>query len=182
MEDTKDTKAIVKIPKKLEKHAIEMLDMIAGGADEKAICDHYNIRRGTFVQWMITYPQFEKAVVEARKQRADSYRSLIHERLYEDEIEYDGPDDFEGKPTGRKVLRNIHKDYVPGEKLIFEKLKWLAEVDNPEKYGTRVKHEGGSTMPVKIIVDTGIKQQENKEAPIEAEVVEKSDDYEDMDF
>jgi len=140
------------VDKKLEKIAIDLLDMIAGGADEQSVCDHYKVRRGTFVQWMIRYPQFENAVVEARKQRADSFRSIIHDRLYIDEV------DEEGEKTGKKVIAAHHKDHVPGEKLIFEKLKWLAEMDNPEKYGAKVKHEGGNIMPVQIVVDTGIKK------------------------
>jgi len=174
---TEETRAL-KVPNKLKKHAIDILDMISGGADEKSVCDHFGVRRGTFVQWMITFPQFESAVKEARKQRADSYRSVIHERLYTDEIKYEGPDDLEGTPTGKKVLRVIHKDDVPSEKLMFDKLKWLAEIDNPEKYGTKVKHEGGSVMPVQIVVDTGIKQQDNKKTieTSSSEVVDYSEE------
>jgi len=181
MADKNTEQKSLKIPNKLEKHAVTILDMISGGADEKAICDHFNIRRGTFVQWMITFPQFERAVKEARTQRADSYRSIIHDRLYVDEVVYDGPEDLEGKKTGNKIIRTFDKDEVAGEKLIFEKLKWLAEIDNPDKYGARVKHEGGSVMPVQIVVDTGIKQRQDRES-IETESVEVVEDYSKADF
>jgi len=140
------------VDKKLERIAVDVLDMIAGGADEQTVCDHFKVKRGTFVQWIIQYPQFESAVKEARKQRADSFRSIIQDRMYADELDEDDT------PTGKKIMRTLYKDEVPGEKLIFEKLKWLAEMDNPEKYGTKVKHEGGNVMPVQIVVDTGIKQ------------------------
>lgn len=167
------------IPNKLEKNAIAILDMIAGGADEKAICDHFKIRRGVFIQWMITFPQFETAVKEARVQRADSYRSIIQERIYIDEVIID--DEFNEVKTGKKVIREVCKDNVPGEKLLFEKLKWLAEIDNPDKYGTKLKHDGGGVMPVTIMVDTGIKPQvEKKKEVIEAKSEEVT--YDDMDF
>ena len=162
----KDDRALVQPPKKLKNNAIEILDMISEGADEKSVCDHFSIRRGTFVQWMITFPQFENAVIEARKQRADSYRSIIQRRMCDD--------------SGNIVA--IDKEDVPGEKLIFEKLKWLAEVDNPEKFGTRVKHEGNMTMPVQIVVDTGIRTKEDKDQPIEAEAEEVVEDYSKSDF
>jgi len=114
---------------------------------------------------MIKYPPFESAVIEARKQRADSFRSIIQNRLYDDNGDF----------------ITLNKDDVPGEKLIFDKLKWLAEVDNPEKYGTKVKHEGGSIMPVQIVVDTGIKNKEDK--AIETESTEVPEEgYKDMDF
>lgn len=32
----------------------------------------------------------------------------------------------------------VGKDEAPGKKLQFEKLKWLAKIDNPEKYGDKV--------------------------------------------
>lgn len=177
---TRETQALT-IPSKLEKNAINILDMISGGADEKEICDHFSIRRGTFIQWMITFPQFETAVVEARKQRADSYRSIIQDRLYIDEVEYENADDLEGTKTGKRILRTLDKDSVPGEKLLFDQLKWLAEIDNPDKYGTKVKHEGGSVMPVQIVVDTGIKSQEDKKKPI-VETESKPVTYDKMDF
>lgn len=169
---TDEKRDVIKVDKKLEKNAIEILDMIAGGADELTVCTYFSIRRGTFIQWMIQYPQFESAVQEARKQRADSFRTIIHDRIHEDEI-----DEETGLHTGNRIIREIGKDQVPGEKLLFEKLKWLAEVDNPEKYGTRVKHEGNMTMPVQIVVDTGIKAQNNKikAEAIETEVVEDHD-------
>lgn len=172
----------LKVPNKLEKNAVSILDMISGGADEKDICDHFKIRRGTFIQWMITFPQFETAVIEARKQRADSYRSIINDRLYEEEVIID--EDFNEIKTGKKIIRKVWKDDVPGEKLIFEKLKWLAEVDNPEKYGTRVKHEGAAISPVQILVDTGIKKIEDtkKKEAILTESEEVTESYSDMDF
>ena len=174
MDENKD---VVEVDPKLQKIAIDILDMISGGADEIEVCKHFRIRRGKFIQWMIVYPQFETAVVEARKQRADSYRSIIQDRMYSDEVDEDGV------KTGKKIILEISKDCVPGEKLIFEQLKWLAEIDNPEKYGTKVKHEGGGIMPVQIVVDTGIKQQESKAQPIKAESVEVvQEDYKDMDF
>ncbi len=133
----------VPVDPKLEANAIKILDLIAEGLDEQAVCTRLRIKRGTLIKWMIAYPEFESAMKTAKEMRADTYKSKIVESLY----------DKEGK------LVKLDKDEVPGEKLNFEKLKWLAEIDNPDKYGSKIKHEGNVTMPVQIVVDTGIDNQ-----------------------
>ena len=151
-----DNNAVV--DKKLEELAVTILDLIAEGKDEQSACEAVNIRRSTLVKWMVKYPEFEDAVNNAKRMRADTYRTTIAKSLFDE----DGD------------LVQLDKEDVPGQKLNFDKLKWLAEIDNPEKYGTRVKHEGNLTMPVQIVVDTGINN-----TPIET-TAEPIDDVEDL--
>ena len=151
------SKQVIEVDKKLQTIAVDILDMIAEGNDEQEVCDHFSIRRGTLIQWVIRYPEFDDAMKNAKRMRADSYRTMIH-RSVKDQIK---------NPLG--------KDEVPGDKLIFDKLKWLASVDDPDKYGTKIKHDGNLTAPVQILVDTGIKA-------VEAiEVIDESD-VEDVDL
>lgn len=140
MSDTKN-KSVVEIDDKLKDIAVDLLDMIAGGADEDSVCKHFSINKGRLIRWMIKYPDFEKAIGEARRQRADTFRTMIHKSIFD---------------TDGKSLREVDKDDVPGEKLTFEKLKWLASIDDPDKYGAKVKSGDEHTSPVQIVVDTGV--------------------------
>lgn len=128
----------------LREKAVKLLDAIASGADEESACRSVGISRGKFLKWMVEYPEFEAAVDTAKELRADTYKTKVSQMVMDD----DGN------------VRHYEKDEVPSVKTSFEMLKWLAQVDNPEKYGTKVKHEGnvGATQ---IIIDTGIRPKQN---------------------
>lgn len=134
------------VDKRLKEKAVKILDAIAEGADEQTACDLVGIRRGKLVQWIIAYPEFEKAIKTAKEMRADVYKSKIVGMVL----------DANGQPIERD------KDEVQSVKANFDMLKWLASVDNPEKYGQRIKHEGNITQPTQIIIDTGIKPRQDK--------------------
>ena len=140
------------IDKRLKEKAVSILDAIAEGADEQTACDLVKIRRGTLIKWIIDYPKFEQAIKTAKEMRADVYKSKIVKMTL----------DSDGNPIERS------KDEVPSYKANFETLKWLASVDNPEKYGQRIKHEGNVHQPTQIIIDTGIKPNEQIEQQIVA--------------
>ena len=135
------------IDKRLKEKAVTILDAIAEGADEQTACDLVRIRRGTLIKWIIQYPEFEKAINTAKEMRADVYKSKIVAMTL----------DADGNPIERE------RDEVPSYKANFETLKWLASVDNPDKYGQRVKHEGNAINPTQIIIDTGIRPVENND-------------------
>lgn len=134
------------IDKRLKEKAVTILDAIAEGADEQTACDLVRIKRGTLVKWIIQYPEFEKAIKTAKEMRADVYKSKIADMVL----------DANGKPIERD------KDEVPSVKANFDMLKWLASVDNPDKYGQKVKHEGNIHQPTQIIIDTGIKPSQDR--------------------
>lgn len=143
------------VDKRLQEKAVKILDAIAEGADEQTACDLVSIRRGTLIKWIIDYPEFEKALQTAKEMRADTYKSKVTDMVM----------DQKGN------VRKYEKDEVPSVKASFDMLKWLASVDNPDKYGQKVKHEG-NIAPTQIIIDTGIKEKQN--------VIEhKSDEKED---
>lgn len=129
---------------RLKQKAIKILDAIATGADEQTACDAVSISRGTLIKWLIEYPEFEKALNTAKEMRADTYKS----RVVDLAMERDGS------------VKHYEKDEVPSVKASFDMLKWLASVDNPDKYGTKVKHEG-NVAPTQIIIDTGIAPKQN---------------------
>lgn len=100
--------------------------MIASGKTEVEAMLLINEDRGrkTFhdavlVQMQIRSPKFREELEAAKKQRADVW--------------------FNG--IAASVSKEIEKDQVPAEKLKFEQRKYLAAIDNPEKYSEKVNHK-----------------------------------------
>ena len=87
------------------------------------------------VMWRKQNPEFDSAIDEMRKHRAEWVRDMVADNL--DKV----PD----------------KEDIPGLKLQFDKIKWLAKVDNPELYSDKVLADSGQA-PVKIIIETGVPQ------------------------
>jgi hypothetical protein len=81
-------------------------------------------------------PKFREAVEEAKRKRADTWFGGIAKAVY----------------------RPIDKEEVPAEKLKFEMRKYLAAVDNPDKYSTDRKQ-----VDVKIDIFAEIKELKNSE-------------------
>lgn len=50
----------------------------------------------------------------------------------------------------------IDKDSAPGERLRFDALKFLAEVNNPARYGKKTTISGDKNNPVVLVVQTGV--------------------------
>lgn len=91
----------------------------------------------TMARWRRHHPDFDEKIRFARKYRAELLRD---EAL-----------------SMSKRAENFHKDAVPGAKLRIETLKWAAEKDDPETYGTRVKVDGQVGL-VQLVVETGIRR------------------------
>jgi len=102
----------------------------------------------TIYFWKSRYPDFAKNLKEARRDRADVYYDKVMEIADQDFIE---------------------KEEVSGLKLKTELYKWGAEKANPE-YGSKVTASGPSG-PMQIIIDTGIRRDEDISEDIETEVV-----------
>jgi len=104
----------------------QFLNMIASGKTEVEAMAEINADRGrkTFhdavlVQLQVRSPKFKEDLEAAKKQRADVW--------------------FNG--IAHAVGKDISKDDVPAEKLKFEQRKYLAAIDNPEKYSEKVNHK-----------------------------------------
>lgn len=87
-------------------------------------------------KWRLQNDDFDLAIRGAYKARAEIRADQIAESIKED--------------------AELPKDDIPMAKLIYEKRKWLAEKDDPDKYGNKVKHSGDSENPMIIQVSTGI--------------------------
>lgn len=87
-------------------------------------------------RWRQEYEEFNDAIKFAKKARAEKYADRLAETVEE--------------------TRELDKEDIAAEKLFMEKLKWLAEKDDPETYGPRIKHSGDADQPLTLIVDTGI--------------------------
>ncbi|MBA3754835.1 MAG: hypothetical protein H0X02_00770 [Nitrosomonas sp.] len=103
----------------------QFLDLIASGKTELQALGVVNESRGSksfaeavLVQLQIKKPAFRESLEEAKKRRADVWFSGIAE----------------------SVAKVIEKEEVPAEKLKFEQRKYLAAIDNPDKYSEKIKH------------------------------------------
>jgi hypothetical protein len=119
--------------------------LIAAGAVESQALIVLEVDWLDFFEICSKDPQFRKDIEEARKNRADHWVDKIAVSI-EKKYHFEGPEDpitkevkiFERPPT---------KDELGRDKLDFEKLKFLAQADNPDKYA------GGSKPKVNIEFD-----------------------------
>lgn len=96
----------------------EFLELISAGMTEPRALGHLGFTRPTYTQLLIRDPDFKEQVELAKKARADVFYEKIIDTVDE---EYE-------------------KNEVPSAKLRFEKLKYAAAMDNPDRYGEKSKH------------------------------------------
>lgn len=112
-------------------------EKVASGLSISEICQLKGFPSiATLARWRAENPGFNEALTLAKKMRAEIYHDLVVRDMDSDET--------------------VSKDEVPGRKLKFDRLKWLAGVNDPETYGNRTKISGDSDAPLQIIVGTGI--------------------------
>lgn len=103
----------------------DFLNLIASGLTEDQALAEVNIgRKVTFaeavvVQYQVKESSFREELEEAKKRRADVWFNDI----------------------AKGVAKDIEKDQVPAEKLKFDQRKYLASIDNPEKYSEKISHK-----------------------------------------
>ena len=98
---------------------------------------------GVLARWRSEHEDFDEALKQARKMRAEKYHDMIEEDVADDQ--------------------SVDKDEVAGRKLKMERLKWLASVNDPETYGNKTKISGDSSAPLQIVVATGINREKKDE-------------------
>lgn len=96
----------------------KFLELISSGMTEPRALATLGFTRPTYTQLLLKDPQFKEAVEEAKRNRADIFYEKIVDSV--DEV--------------------LDKTKVPGAKLRFEKLKYAAAIDNPDKYAEKNKH------------------------------------------
>ena len=122
----------------------EFCELIASGRTETQALEVINTTRelegkspwdeAVVVQLQIKRPEFRENLEDAKRKRADYW--------------------FDG--IAKSVAKEISKDEVPAEKLKFEQRKYMAAIDNPEKYSE--KHRMDVSLGINIF-------QEIKELP-----------------
>lgn len=115
--------------------------MVDEGVTLSQVCRRDNYPSlSTVMRWCRVYPEISAKLDEARAMQAEGFY---------DEI-VSGVD-----------VSDLNRDEVAVEKLRFEKLKYLAGVSNPTRYGNRTIHSGDEKAPVQFVISTGI----NREQP-----------------
>lgn len=97
----------------------EFLELISSGMTEPRALAHLGFTRPTYTLMLLKDPPFKEAVEQAKRDRADIFYEKIVDSV--DEV--------------------ITKEEVPASKLRFEKLKYAAAIDNPDKYAEKSKHQ-----------------------------------------
>lgn len=88
------------------------------------------------MKWRLQHNDFDDAIRAAYKARAEFRADQIADSLAE--------------------TAELDKEDVPAAKLLYEQRKWLAEKDDPDRYGNRIKHSGDTENPMIIQVNTGV--------------------------
>jgi hypothetical protein len=121
-----------------EHMAQTICELIAGGASISAICAMDGFPSySQLARWRVRYPDFGREYDVARSMRAE----VMHDRILE------------------TIGESIDADDVAVAKLEFDKLKYLASVNDPDRFGNRVKHSGDKDQPLQFIIDTGIRRE-----------------------
>lgn len=88
----------------------------------------------TICYWRANNVDFDNAIKKAKQCRAEIYRDLIEDSIIED--------------------LELAPEQIAAAKLKYDKLKYLASVDDPTTFGKQ--SAGGGDTNVQVIIDTGI--------------------------
>jgi hypothetical protein len=128
------------------------LDLIAQGFSEQVALDKLSTPKAVYLRLVLEDADFVKDIDEARKSRAEFWISEI-----------------------ARGVNEVHsKDEVPGERLRFDKLAFLAKADNPDRYGSNRKSDININLgQFKLLPpEEALKALAQDPFAIEAEVVE----------
>ena len=155
----------------------EILNQVTKGTSEFQIVERIGITMTEFCSYLAKNPDFSARLDQARLLRSEKWVNNIVSLVQTE--------------TGTPIIHD--KDDTPGAKLAIDTFKWLAKVDNPDKYGEKTKVEAVNTHIFEV---RGLSHQEALDmlrsdpfapaVPAEFKVVvpqetkEESDDDEDM--
>ena len=126
-------------------------DLVRRGDTYNVITTKMNLGSAqTIYRWRNKHPDFDEQLKAARRDRADYYHDQVME-------------------VAQRA--NIDKDEVSALKLKTDLYKWGAEKANPQEYGAQTKITGDTNAPLQIVVDTGIKREEDNDV-IEGELAD----------
>ncbi len=97
----------------------EFFSMIMNGSAEVACCKALKIPVEVYLLHLAKDQTFQQKIEECRKHRAELWFSKVAETVNDD----------------------VAPEEIPSHKLRFDKLKWLAKVDNPDRFGEKQRAE-----------------------------------------
>lgn len=114
--------------------ADRILELFLGGSSLLAISKLPEMPAyATFFKWFVEHPEFKEKIQVAREMRALAFEEMALEM-------------GASLPDAREV---------PGARLAFDTYKWLAEVNDPSRYGKRMQVSAHSEKSVTFIISTG---------------------------
>jgi hypothetical protein len=117
--------------------AERVCDYLMNGKSLTKICKLQGMPSySTICYWRANNVDFDNMLKKAKQFRAEQFRDLIEDSLAE----------------------AIDKDDIPAAKLAFDKLKYLASVDDPDTFGKKTNNGGGDTN-IQVVIDTGIRRE-----------------------
>lgn len=123
--------------------ASAIINQLLKGKTLTSICKHENMPPLSAVyRWRRMHPDFEERIVEARRFAAE----IMHDQVL----------DLAEETTCKE---DVHVNEFKAKQL-----KWSAEKHDPETYGNRTKVVGDPNAPLGIILDTGIRREEDDES------------------
>lgn len=133
---------------KTEEEALDLCNVIAFGSENHKDA----LKMSLVVQLRVKDDYFEDMVKEAKKLRADHWFNGII----------------------KSVAKDVDKDAVPAEKLKFEQRKYLAAIDNPDKYS-----EKKASVDLNVNVFGELKRMKASDAK---KIIEEFDPFIDAEF
>jgi hypothetical protein len=129
---------IVRTPAIYTDHLADTIcELLASGESITSICKMKGFPSyAQLARWRSHYAAFGEAFDKARAMRAE----IMHDRILDELDDSLSPED------------------VSVAKLKFDKLKYLASVNDPDRFGNRVKHSGDKDQPLQFVIDTGIRR------------------------
>jgi hypothetical protein len=101
----------------------EILSLLVQGHSEYKACELLGIPMMTLINELLEDTEFAEKLQKARNIRAEKWVNGIAELII-------------SPTTGTTIIHD--KDDVPGVKLAIDTMKWLAKVDNPQRYGDKM--------------------------------------------
>lgn len=95
----------------------------------------------TLARWRREIPEFRQILEDATRDRAEHFHDHVFEEL-------------------ETMHESSSDDRAAVARTAIDSMKWLAQVNNNDRYGNKTKISGDPAAPLQIILDTGIRRDE----------------------
>ena len=117
-------------------------------------------------KWRREKPAVNEQIMQARSDYAEIIREQIIEEAMGDMYQWNTHlEKYDVDEKGDRIPVTPSNEWIAQKKLRIGALQWAAGVDSPDRFGSKTKVIGENTTTVHLIVDTGIRRNEDiKEA------------------